>query len=435
MTADKTLKQKVLQKVTRRLIPLLFALYMIAYLDRVNVGFAALQMNQDLGFSSTIYGIGSGVFFLGYFLFEIPSNLILERIGARVWIARIVITWGVIAAGMMFIKSPSSFYLMRFLLGIAEAGFFPGIILYLTYWFPAIQRAKTVALFMTATAIAGVVGGPISGVLLALQGIAGLAGWQWLFLLEGLPAIFLGFVVLIYLCDRPEQAQWLEPEEILWLQEKLQLEHEHKTQQHKSYTLLQAFVNPKVWLLSVIYFTIVIGFYGIRFWLPQIIKGFSGFSNLWVGFISGIPYFVGAIGMLFIGTHSDQTGERYAHVAIPAFIGAFGLLLSAYFHDSAIALATLSLAALGIWGALGPFWALPTAFLSGTAAAGSYALINSVGNLGGFVAPYVIGLVKDATDSFTGGLLFLSAVLFVGGILTLVMRHQSFLELVDNIRR
>lgn len=415
-----TLERKVLKKVTRRLIPLLFVLYMIAYLDRVNVGFAALQMNHDLGFSSTIYGIGAGIFFLGYFLFEIPSNLILERIGARVWIARIVITWGVIAALMMFVKNPRSFYLLRFLLGIAEAGFFPGIILYLTYWFPAIQRAQTVALFMTAAAIAGVVGGPVSGLLLTLDGVAGLAGWQWLFLLEGLPAILMGFVVLSYLCERPEQAQWLEPEELLWLQNRLQLEYEHKTSQ-KSYTLLQALVNPKVWLLSLIYFTIVINSYGISFWLPQIIKGFSGLSNLWVGFISGIPYLIAAIGMIVVGRHSDHTGERRAHVAIPAFIGAFGLVLSAYFHDSAIALATLTLAALGIWSALGPFWALPTAFLSGTAAAGSLALINSVGNLGGFVGPYVIGALNDATGGFSSGLLFLSAVLLVGGILTLVV--------------
>ncbi len=423
MTSDEVLKRKVLNKVTRRLIPLLFVLYMIAYLDRVNVGFAALQMNQDLGFSSKIYGLGSGIFFLGYFLFEIPSNLILERIGARVWIARIVITWGVIAACMIFVKSPLSFYLLRFFLGIAEAGFFPGIILYLTYWFPAIQRAQTVALFMTATAIAGVVGGPISGLLLTLNGIVGLAGWQWLFLLEGLPAIILGFVVLSYLCDRPEQAQWLKPEELLWLQQRLQLEYEQKTS-HKNYTLLQALVNPKVWLLSLIYFTLVIGVYGISFWLPQIIKGFSGLSDLWVGFISGIPYLVGAIGMVFIGSHSDHTGERRAHVAIPAFVGAFGLVLSAYFHHPVTALVALSLAALGIWGALGPFWALPTAFLSGRAAAGSYALINSVGNLGGFVGPYVMGVFKDATNSFTGGLLFLSAVLLVGGILTLVVPHN-----------
>ncbi|MHC5611452.1 MAG: MFS transporter [Nostoc sp.] len=433
MISDETLKRKVLNKVTRRVIPLLFVLYIIAYLDRVNVGFAALQMNQDLGFSSTIYGLGSGVFFLGYFLFEIPSNLILERIGARVWIARIVITWGVIAAGMMFVKSPFSFYLLRFFLGIAEAGFFPGIILYLTYWFPAIQRAKTVALFMTATAIAGVVGGPLSGVLLTLQGIVGLAGWQWLFLLEGLPAIILGFVVLNYLCERPEQAEWLEPKERLWLQERLQLEYEQK-QRHNSYTLLQALVNPKVWLLSLIYFTLVIGLYGISFWLPQIIKDFSGLSNLWVGFISSIPYLVGAIGMVFVSSHSDQTGERRAHVAIPAFIGAFGLVISAYFHYPVTALAALSLAALGIWGALGPFWALPTAFLSGRAAAGSLALINSVGNLGGFVGPYVIGLVKDTTNSFTGGLLVLAAALLVGGILTLLVPHDSFLERLDTIR-
>ncbi len=367
MTSDETLKRKVLNKVTRRLIPLLLGLYIIAYLDRVNIGFAALQMNHDLGFSSTIYGLGSGIFFLGYFLFEIPSNLILERIGARVWIARIVMTWGVIATGMMFVKSPLSFYLLRFLLGIAEAGFFPGIILYLTYWFPEVQRAKTVALFMTATAISGVVGGPLSGLLLTLHGIGGLAGWQWLFLIEGLPAIIMGFVVLSYLCERPEQAQWLEPEERFWLQERLRLEYELKLR-HNSYTLLQALVNPQVWLLSLIYFTLVIGVYGISFWLPQIIKGFSGLSDLWVGFLSVIPYLVGAIGMVFIGSHSDQTGERRAHIAIPAFIGAFGLVLSAYFHEPVTALLSLSLAALGIWGALGPFWALPTAFLSGTAA-------------------------------------------------------------------
>ncbi|MEH2456294.1 MFS transporter [Nostoc sp.] len=433
MTSDEALKRKVLNKVTRRLIPLLLVLYIIAYLDRVNVGFAALQMNHDLGFSSTIYGFGSGVFFLGYFLFEIPSNLILERIGARVWIARITITWGVIAAGMMFVKSPFSFYLLRFFLGIAEAGFFPGIILYLTYWFPTIQRAKTVALFMTATAIAGVVGGPLSGLLLTLHGIAGLAGWQWLFLVEGLPAIVMGFVVLSYLCERPEQAEWLEVEERFWLQERLQLESEHK-QRHNSDTLLQALVNPKVWLLSLIYFTLVIGIYGISFWLPQIIKGFSGLSDLWVGFLSVIPYLVGGIGMVFVGSHSDQTRERRAHVAIPAFIGAFGLVLSAYSHQPVTALASLSLAALGIWGALGPFWALPTGFLSGTAAAGSLALINSVGNLGGFVAPYVIGLIKDATNSFTGGLLVMAAGLLVGGILTLVVHHDSFLEELDTIR-
>ena len=434
MISDEVFKRKVLDKVTRRLIPLLFVLYIIAYLDRVNVGFAALQMNHDLGFSSTIYGFGSGIFFLGYFLFEIPSNLILERIGARVWIARIAITWGVIATGMMFVKSPLSFYLLRFFLGIAEAGFFPGIILYLTYWFPTIQRAKAVALFMTATAIAGVVGGPLSGLLLTLHGIAGLAGWQWLFLVEGLPAIIMGFVVLNYLCERPEQAEWLEPEERFWLQERLQLESEHK-QRHNSYTLLQALVNPKVWLLSLIYFTLVIGIYGISFWLPQIIKGFSGLSDLWVGFLSVIPYLVGAIGMVFVGSHSDQTRERRAHVAIPAFIGAFGLVLSAsHSHEPMTALASLSLAALGIWGALGPFWALPTAFLSGTAAAGSLALINSVGNLAGFVAPYVIGLIKDATNSFTGGLLVMTAALLVGGILTLVVHHDSFLEQLDTIR-
>lgn len=415
------LKQKVFKKVAWRLIPLLFALYITAYLDRINVGFAALQMNQDLGFNSTIYGMGSGVFFLGYFLFEIPSNLILERIGARIWISRIVITFGLIAIAMMFVTTPFSFYLLRFCLGIAEAGFFPGVILYLTYWFPAIDRAKTVALFMTSTAIAGVLGGPISGLVLSLDGQLGLAGWQWLFLLEGLPAVGLGIVALKYLCDRPEQAEWLEPEELLWLQEKLRQEQAQKTRQ-KSYTLLQAFRNPKVWLLSLIYFTLVIGIYGITFWLPQIIKGFSGLGDLGVGLLSSIPYLAGAIAMILVGQHSDRTRERYAHVALAALVGGLGLLLTAYVQDSIVALGTLSLAAMGIWAALGPFWALPTAFLSGTAAAGSYALINSIGNLGGFVGPFLVGTLKDRTHSFSSGLLVLAGALLAGGLLTLVSK-------------
>lgn len=430
MTFDEPLERKTLKKATQRLIPLLFALYIVAYLDRVNVGFAALQMNQDLGFSPTVYGIGSGIFFLGYFLFEIPSNLILERIGARVWIARIVITWGMIAAAMMFVRSPLSFYVLRFCLGVAEAGFFPGVILYLMNWFPAAQRAKIVALLMSATAIAGVVGGPISGLLLSLHGVLGIAGWQWLFLLEGLPAIALGFVVLQQLCDRPEQAQWLELEEQRWLQARIQLENDYKAR-HKRYTLRQALTNPKVWLLSLVYFTLVIGLYGISFWVPQILKSFSGLSDVGIGLVSGVPYLIGAIAMVRVGKHSDKTRERYIHVAIPAFVGALGLVLCAYSHHAMTAIASLSLAALGVWSALGPFWALPTTFLQGTAAAGSLALINAVGNLGGFVGPYVMGLFKDATGQFTNGLLILAVALLVGGMLTLILRHESLLEIVD----
>ncbi len=349
MTSDELLPQKVLNKVTKRIIPLLLGLYIIAYLDRVNIGFAALQMNQDLGFSPTIYGLGSGMFFLGYFLFEVPSNLILEKIGARVWIARITITWGIMAIGMMFVNSPLSFYLLRFLLGIAEAGFYPGIILYFTYWFPSIQYAKTVALLLIGIPIAGILGGLISGILLNLDGTMGLAGWQWLFLLEGLPAIILGFIVPYYLCERPEQAEWLEPEELLWLQETLKLESELK-EHHNSFTFLQVLVNPQIWLLSLIDFTLAISSYGISFWLPQIIKGFSGLSDLWVGFISSIPYLAGGIGMILISNHSDQTKERRAHVAIPALIGAFGLFLSAYFDHPVIIILSLSLALMGIWG-------------------------------------------------------------------------------------
>jgi ACS family tartrate transporter-like MFS transporter len=416
--------ERALAKATRRLIPFLFLLYVVAYLDRINVGFAALQMKQDVGLSDRAYGLGAGIFFVGYFLFEIPSNLILERVGARLWIARIMITWGVISASMMLVRGPASFQVLRFLLGVAEAGFFPGMILYLTYWFPAAERARTVARFMTATAIAGVLGGPISGALLSLHGSGGLAGWQWLFLVEGIPAVVLGLVVLAALPDRPAEAGWLTLEEQSHLATLVEDEARERARLHGE-SLSAALANPRVWLLALLYFVLVVGLYGVSLWLPEIVKGLAGWSNLVVGLVTILPYLVAAVAMVVIGADSDRRGERRWHVALPAFTGALGLVLASQAQAPTLALAALSLAALGIFGAFGPFWAMPTAFLGGSAAAGGIALINSIGNLGGFVGPSLIGLVHESTQSFAGGLLALAASLLVAGLLALCVSRAS----------
>ncbi len=412
--------ERVMRKVVRRLIPFLFICYIVNYIDRINVGYAALEMKADLGFSDAVYGLGASMFFVGYVLFEIPSNLIMERVGARLWIARIMISWGAISSCMMFVKTPEMFYLLRFLLGAAEAGFFPGTILYLTHWVPAKERARAVALFLTSTALSGVIGGPLSGVLMNLGGVGTLAGWQWLFVIEGIPAVILGFVTLAYLTDRPEQARWLAPEERAWLGATMRAEQEEKRLRH-SHTLATALVDRKVWRLCLLYFSIIISFYGVVFWLPQIVKNFSGMTNLMVGIVSAVPYLIAAIAMVLIGNHSDKTGERRRHVAMPALAGSIGLILSALLqrHSPPLAFLALCLAALGIWSTLGPFWSLPTEFLSGTAAAGGIALINSIGNVGCFVGPFVVGYVKQATGDFTGGLFCLAATLVAGSCLAL----------------
>jgi ACS family tartrate transporter-like MFS transporter len=407
---------QVLAKIRRRLIPFMFLLYIVSYLDRVNVGFAALQMNQDLGLSASVFGLGSGIFFVGYFLFEVPSNLIMERVGARLWIARIMISWGLVSAGMMFMKGPASFYTLRFLLGLAEAGFFPGMILYLTYWFPRRDHARAIALFMTANAVAGVVGGPISGALLTMHGLGGLAGWQWLFLLEGLPAVVLGVVTLAYLPNGPRDAAWLDDRERQWLKERLAADRSAESAgRHQE--IRRVFSNGRVWVFCVLYFLIVLGLYSISFWLPQILKGLSGSSDFLVGVSSALPYVVAAVGMAWIGRHSDRRGERRWHVAGPALVAALGFVLSTQTDVPALALASISLAALGIWGSLGPFWALSTSVLTGSTAAAGIAWINSVGNLAGFVGPYVVGLLKDATGGFGAAMAALAFFLVLAAII------------------
>ena len=401
----------------RRLIPFLFLLYLVAYLDRVNVGFAALEMNRDLGFSAAVYGLGSGIFFVSYTLLEVPSNLMLARVGARRWIARIMCSWGLVSIGMAFVHDALTFYVLRFLLGAAEAGFFPGIIYYLTQWFPARERAKAVALFMTGTAIAGVIGGPISSALLLLDGVAGLQGWQWLFVVEGIPAVLLAPLVWRRLDDRPETVTWLSPRERAWLTATLAAEAQPRDGAHRD--LRSALSSGRLWALAAIYFCIVLAFYGVSFWLPQILQQLGDYPSAVVALLSALPYVVAAIGMVVVGTRSDRTGERRWHVAIPALVGAIGFAAAASVPPSvALSLTALSVAALGVWGALGPFWALPTAFLRGRAAAGGVALVNAVGNIGGFVGPTLVGYARDATGSFATGLWVLAAGLVIGAAIT-----------------
>lgn len=418
-------ERRLLSKVTWRLIPLLFLCYIIAYIDRINIGFTKLHLREVLGVDEAIfgsvYGFGAGLFFIGYFIFEVPSNLILQRVGARIWIARIMIVWGIVSMSFVFMKGTTLFYGMRFLLGAAEAGFFPGVILYLTYWFPAAERARTIALFATGGVMAGVVGSPISGAILGLNGVGGFAGWQWLFFLEALPAVFMGLVVLFVLPNRPQEARWLSASEKTWIQARLDEEAAHPDAQNRHH-LRDAFTSGRVWLLCLVYFLINVGGYGYEMWLPSIIKSFSGKSDAVVGFINAIPYLAAGVVMLVVGRHSDKTGERRGHVSAAAITAAVGFALSAYFNNPGLAMAALTLAFVGIKSTLGPFWALGTACLTGTAAAGGIALINSVGNLGGFFGPYIVGIILDRTQSNLIALLFLGSALLGTGLLALTIR-------------
>jgi ACS family tartrate transporter-like MFS transporter len=417
--------EAVLRKIAWRLIPFMILLYLLAYVDRINVGFAALQMTKDLGLSSTAYGLGAGIFFVGYFLFEIPSNLILQRTGASKWIARIMITWGLIASAMMFVKGPVSFCTLRSLLGLAEAGFFPGMLLYLTYWFPPAHRARTVALFFTATAISGVVGGPVSGVLLSMDGVAGLRGWQWLFLLEGLPSVICGVVVYFVLTDKPAHARWLSDDERVVLEQALA---ESSTagasggSHHQD--LMAALADARLWLLSAIYLALTFGLYSFGYWMPTLLKGVSKLSDGRVAMLSAIPYGCAAVSMVLAGRHSDRTGERRWHAALAALTAACGFAAIPLCHTTLSVLCALSLAAIGVWCAVPPFWSFPSGFLRGTAAAGGIAAINSLGNLGGFVGPYLFGWFKAHSATYTPSLLMTACAMLVCGVLVLLLKDR-----------
>ena len=406
------------RKVTMRIVPLLFICYLGAYLDRVNVGFAKLQMLHDLGFSETVFGFGAGIFFLGYVLFEVPSNIALHRVGARLWIARIMLTWGVISACMIFVRSPISFYILRFLLGVAEAGFIPGVLLYLTYWYPAKRRGRITALFLTAIPMSSIFGGPLSGwILKELSGARGLAGWQWLFVIEAIPSLVLGFVVLRFLDDRVGAVKWLSADEKRIVSDNIGLEELEKEGSSK---LSQAFTNGHVWLLGLIYFCVASGIYIISFWLPTIIKG-SGVSDPFeIGLLSAVPYIVAIVAMLAVNADGDRTRERRWHVIIPSLVTGLGLAVTAFSgSNTTLAMIGLVLAAAGASSAQSAFWTLPAAFLGGAAAAAGIALVNALGNIAGFASTFIVGWMSDLTHSTSASLYLFAGLAVVGGLLIL----------------
>jgi len=413
------LEKATIRKVAKRLLPFIFMLYVICLIDRVNLSFAALTMNRDLGLTPYIYGLGASIFFIGYFIFEVPSNLMLDRFGARVWITRIMISWGLASAGMAFVGGETSFLVMRFLLGLFEAGFFPGMILYLTYWFPSAYRARVIAAFMLAIPVTGVIGGPLATSLLELNGAFGLAGWQWMFLVEGVPSILLGFVVLRYMTDRPAKADWLTVQERNWLESTLERERQEVESVHSRLSLWRAFVDLRVLGLSLVYFGIGTATYGIVYFVPQIIKAW-GLTNLQTGFVSSVPDIVGTIGMIVWGHFSDRSSDRRLNAAAALMVCTIGLVGLGLFNASAWSLIALALVSIGINASRPLFWALPSMFLSRTAAAGAIALINALGNLGGIAGPTMLGWVKQTTGSFSGGIYFLGVCTFIASALVLV---------------
>ena len=424
---ERVLQQSASAKVGRHLLPFLVICYFAAYLDRVNVGFAALTMNADLGIGPEAFGFTAGIFFLGYCLFEVPSNILLEKFGARRWIARIMITWGLVSMAMAFVTGVTGLSIVRFLLGVAEAGFFPGIIFYLTFWVPAAERARIVTIFMAAIPISSFVGAPLSGWILdAFAGSAGLKGWQWLFILEAIPSIVLGVAAFWFLPDRPRDAKWLTEDERRALDDQINAEMKSREAIQK-FTIREALTNSRVLALSLIYFGLATGMYGLSFWLPQIIKAF-GLSNTETGLVTAIPYVAAAIVMVLWGRHSDQTGERVWHIAIPAFAGGAALIAGTQVTDLLPAMALLTIAAAGIFTSLPLFWTLPTALLTGTAAAAGIALINAIGNIGGFIGPYLVGWMKGHGFASAVAVSSLASFAILAGLIVLALGHDRRME-------
>jgi len=413
-----------MRKVTMRIVPFIILLYFISFLDRVNIGFAALTMNKDLGFSPTVFGLGAGIFFLGYFLFEVPSNLILNKVGARIWIARVMITWGLVSGCMAFVQGTTSFYTLRFLLGVAEAGFFPGIILYLSFWFPAAKRAQVTAIFMAAAPLSTVFGSPISAALLEMHGWLGYAGWQWMFVLEAVPAVVLGVVVLFWLTDRPAKAKWLNNEEREWLQNTMQAEELTRKTKQSHTSAWRGLTDKRVLALALVYFGTSAGLYTLGIWSPQIIHSF-GASSMELGFLNAVPAVVGVVGMVLWARHSDRKNERSWHVIGACLLAAIGLIYAGNVNSLIGVIAALTLVTLGISASKPPLWSMPTLFLSGPAAAAGIATINSIGNLGGFFGPTVIGVIHQRTGNYTWGLYFVAGLLAVSALTVLILSAKT----------
>jgi ACS family tartrate transporter-like MFS transporter len=429
MTAESALGSG-LAKAAARLVPFMSLLFLISFIDRSNVSFAALAMNKDLGFTPTIYAWGVGFFFFGYVLFEVPSNMVLEKVGARRWIALLVVAWGIASVALAWAFDARSFFALRFLLGMAEAGLLPGLLLYMTWWFPADRRARTTALLMLAIPLSIVIGGPLSGIILAIPGLDGALGfkaWQWLFIIEGVPAILVGFLVPKVMPDRPADAHWLDASEKTAIADALAHEHRAATHAHGS-TLLQGLVSPPVLIMSLAYFGSLLGGFGIIFWVPQIVKAF-GLSNIQTGFVAAIPYVAAAIAMVVLGRIGDRTGRRVLLVVAPAIAGAIGLVGAGLTTNPVVSIAALSLAASGIYGLLPSFWTLPPTYLKGPAVAAAFATVNSIGALGGFVGPYIVGWVKETTGSFSWGLILLGCGALVNaamvGLLATLYRRPA----------
>ena len=415
-------ERRTYNRVTRRLIPFLFMCYVFAFIDRVNVGFAKLQMQHDLNLSDAAYGTAAGIFFIGYFFFEVPCNIALQKIGAKYWLGPIMIAWGIVSGSTMLVKNEFQFYLVRCILGIVESGFFPGVILYLTFWYTGRYRAKMVAAFMTAIPISGLIGSPISGWLLdAMSSVGGLRGWQWLYLVEAAPSVIAGIVTMIFLANSPRDARWLSEEERALLLERLEQDESAKHAQGGHHHLADAFKSLKVWLLCLVYFGFVMSNYGITFWLPTVVRDTLTRDPFQIGLLTMIPWGTAAIVMVLVGHHSDKTGERCWHVAVSAIVGAAAFALSAIHGiPGALGLVLLTIAIAGITAAYSTFWALPTAFLSGAAASAGIAWINSVGNLGGFLSPYLVGKLSDLTHSMTIALLMLGFCSVVSAVITIL---------------
>ena len=424
MHADDELATRTVHKVSRRLLPFLFVLYVVAFLDRVNFGYASLEMNSALGLSAEVFGFLSGIFFIGYLLFEIPSNMILQKIGARIWISRIIISWGIVVILTATATDAYQMAAFRFILGVAEAGFFPGIILYITCWFRKQDLAKAIALFMTALAVSNIVGAPVSTWILDNISWFGIGGWRWLFILEGLPALVLGAITWYYLTDRPKDAAWLEPEEREWLIGVLARENRDKPEQHRLFR--EVLTDLRVWHLGTVYCTVTIGLYGVGFWMPQIIQSlYADFTNFEIGLVMTIPYLAALGAMILWSAHSDRTGERVWHTAIPPVIGGIALAGVGFFTGSILAFVLIIIAIAGIYCFFGPFWTLPAIFLAEAAAAVGIAAINSVGNLGGFIGPSLVGLLTGMTGSTSAGLIAIGGCLMLTGVLTLAVRVQA----------
>jgi ACS family tartrate transporter-like MFS transporter len=426
-----TIACETISRLNWRIIPLFIIIYVINFLDRVNVGFAALQMNEELSFTPEIYGFGAGIFFIGYFLFEVPSNMMLTKVGVRYWLARIMVSWGIVAGAMMFVSSPTSFYVLRFLLGVTEAGFVPALLVYLGQWYPQRDRATAVARIWSSTAIAIVIGGPISGLILQMHGLGGLSGWQWMYVIQAVPAVLIGVVLFLLLTDKPEDATWLTREHRSWLVETLAKEEAEKRNNAAHHHFAAAFKDARVWILGFMYMCLGIGFFGVTLWLPQVVRQLSGLTSVQTSFVSAIPFLFAVISMVLVGRHSDRTGERRWHVVIGALVAAVGFVVSGQVENSLVALGAITIGAMGLWSIIAIFWQIPAQFLAGAAQASGLAIINSCGSIGGFIGPFLVGWIRGQSGGFSVALIAIAGSLIVAAIIASLLRFEKSTETVS----